>query len=120
MSQILIIEDDPYVRKFYDRLFKLNNYDVVLAATSATGLELAKSLVPKLIFLDIVMPDINGLEVLQRLKSDPVTSHIPIIVLTNLNDPHIIQQAAENKADGFLVKSDTSESQLISEAKKYA
>src|SRR3989344_5331958 len=117
MAQILIIEDDPFVRRFYERLFRAHQIEVDLAESGAEGLAKAKSFHPKLIFLDILMPRMNGLEVLKALKSDPQTQRSEVIMLTNLNETNIVDEAVKNGASGFLVKSDMSDDQLVTEAK---
>lgn len=118
MSKILIVEDDPYVRKFYQRLFSLEKFEVDLAPDGEEGLEKAK-LLPGLILLDIMMPGMNGLDVLKKLKEDPATKNIPVLMLTNLGDDSTVGKAAELGADGFLVKSNTAPEQLLNSVKSY-
>lgn len=115
---LLIIEDDPFVRRFYERLFRLNNMNVEFAVDGFEGITKAKSLKPRLIFLDVLMPKMNGLEVLKQLKSDPDTAAIEVIMLTNINQPDIVGEAVKNGASGFLIKADISEAQLVDEVKK--
>lgn len=104
-GKILIIEDDPYVRRFYERLFKDSTYEVSIATGGLDGLAMANKLHPDLLFVDILMPEMDGLTVLKRLKEDPTTSDINVIMLTNIDDRTTIDQAIKLGAGGFFVKS---------------
>ncbi len=104
MKKILIIEDDPYVRKFYERLFRNDEHDVILAESGVAGLELAEKMQPALILLDMVMPQMNGMEVLDKLKTNVLTKSLRVIMLTNIDDIAVIQEAQRKGVDGFMVK----------------
>jgi len=121
MSKILIIEDDPYVLRFYDNLFRLSNpnYQVVTAANGELGVSSAKADPPDLILLDIVMPGIDGIDVLKELKKDPALQQIPVIILTNINDTVTIRKCIDFGASGFLIKSDTDPKQLVTKIEEY-
>lgn len=118
MAKLLIIEDDPFVRRFYERLFSFQKYEVFYGENGYDGLAKAKELKPDLIILDIILPDINGLDVLERLKKDPETMHCPVIMLTNIKDDVTIRRATELKADGFMVKSNVPADKLLVEVEK--
>ncbi len=119
MGKILIVEDDPYVQRFYQHLFELNQYDIILAKNGAEGIELAKRERPSLILLDIMMPELDGLTVLSFLKSDPLTRDITTIMLTNIDDAQVAKKAAGLGADGFLVKSSAPPEKLLDLVKSY-
>ncbi len=104
MKKILVIEDDPYVRKFYERLFKSDEHDVIIAENGTEGIKLASSAHPDLILLDIIMPHMNGMEVLDVLKNQEDTKQIPVVMLTNIDDTAVIQEAQRKGVNGFLVK----------------
>lgn len=105
MKKILIIDDDPYVRRLYGHLFNHSKYQIELSEDGFDGYEKAKASVPNLILLDIMMPKMNGLELLKKLKQEPLTKDVPIIMLTNVCDQESAQTAAELGATGFIVKS---------------
>src|SRR3970040_450755 len=84
MSKILIVEDDQLMARLYEKVFKFEGYDVDVALDGRAGLEKVRSGKPTLVVLDIMMPEMNGLEVLDKLKADPDTRSIPVVVLTNL------------------------------------
>ena len=80
-KKLLIVEDDEALLKILQLLLE-NSYDLILAMNGKQGLELATSQRPDLILMDIMMPEIDGLEVLRRLKDDPKMATIPVILLT--------------------------------------
>ena len=80
-KKILIVEDEEALLKILQLLLE-NSYDLTLAMNGKQGLELATSQRPDLILMDIMMPEIDGLEVLRRLKDDPKMATIPVILLT--------------------------------------
>src|SRR3989338_7841880 len=119
MSKILIIEDDPYVRKLYERIFSFQKHDVSMAADGQEGLEMAKEKKPSLILLDVMMPKMNGLEVLEKLKSDQETASITVLMLTNFGEESIVKKAMEKGAEGVLIKSDFPPEKLIEKVDEY-
>jgi len=80
-KKLLIVEDDEALLKILQLLLE-NSYDLILAMNGKQGLELATSQRPDLILMDVMMPEIDGLEVLRRLKDDPKMATIPVILLT--------------------------------------
>ena len=119
MNRVLIIEDDPYVRHFYEKLFRLSKYEVETAENGEEGLSKAKTIHPDLILLDIMMPKINGVEILRRLKSDPATSDCNIVMLTAVEDKEIVRKTAALGADGYIIKSLAPPEKLIYIISKY-
>ncbi len=113
MSKLLIIEDDPYVQRMYKRMFDFKNYDIEIASTGEDGLALAKQIKPDLVLLDIMLPGMNGLEVLKALKEQEDTKKIPVLMLTNLGEEDIEYEAKKLGADSYMVKADFSPEQVI-------
>ena len=105
MAKLLIIEDDPFVRRFYEKLFRFKKFDFEITSDGLDGIIKAKSGKFDLIILDIVLPKIDGLEVLRRLKQDPQTADINVIMLTNIEDHSVAKKAASLGALGFIIKS---------------
>lgn len=87
-KKILLIEDDRDLAELYEEVLS-PQYDVELAFDGEQGGEMAKSKKPDLILLDILLPKVNGFDVLKRLKSDPETAGIPVVVLTNLGSKDV-------------------------------
>lgn len=80
--RVLVMEDDPSVRSLLHTLLDSEGYDVVTAADGLSGLEQASARPPALVLLDIMMPDLGGLRVLQELRADPALAEVPVVVLT--------------------------------------
>lgn len=106
MAKLLIIEDDPFMRSLYDNTFSLAGFEVVLGNDGKSGLNLAKVSQPALILLDIMMPEMSGLEVLEQLKADDTTKNIPVAMLSNLGEDENKKQAFEKGAIAYIVKSE--------------
>lgn len=107
MQKILMIEDDPLVGRLYKRVFELEGFTIEWAENGQDGLDKIKDFQPDIILLDVMMKGLNGLEVLTRLKEEPKTAGIPVLVLTNVSDTRITQLATEKGAVASLIKSET-------------
>src|SRR3989344_6028291 len=84
MAKILLTEDDPLMVRMYQRKLVNDGYEVDIASNGEEGLVKIRSFRPDLVLLDIMMPKLNGLQVLERMKADPTISKIPVVILTNL------------------------------------
>ena len=105
MSRILLAEDDRILRKAGEVSLKKKGYDVIAAVDGEDALVKALAEKPDLVLLDVMMPKMNGFDVLFALKRDPIVKDIPVIMLTNLEQPADIARAAEAGAHSYLVKS---------------
>jgi CheY-like chemotaxis protein len=119
MAKVLLVEDDPFVQRMYKRMFAHQNYDLSFASDGNQGITLAHEIKPELILLDIMMPGINGFEVLEKLKSDPETQNITVLILTNIGDDASIEKAKALGAAFYMIKADFSPEEVIDEVKKY-
>ncbi len=79
---VLLVEDNPHDQQVYGDLLWYNGYDVVAAATAEEGYRLAHEGPPALIILDLTLPDGDGLELCRRLKAEPSTASVPVIILS--------------------------------------
>lgn len=112
MAKVLIIEDDLYERDLYKKVLENAGHSVMVAADGQSGYEFAfKS--PDVILLDIMLPGKNGLTLLQDIKSQQQTKHIPVLVLSNLGQDNIIQEALKSGAVDYLLKSNVETNELI-------
>ena len=118
-EKILIIEDDFFIRELYNRQFVKDGYTVVTAEDGPDGLIKASQEKPDLILLDIMLPKLNGLDLLRTLKSKPETKSIPVILLTNLGQESVIKEGFEYGAESYLIKSAYTPSQIIEEIKNF-
>ena len=103
--KVLLIEDDVRVRELYELVLKMDEYQVITAETGEDGIEKARSEQPDLIFLDIRLPGMNGLEVLEILRQDEQTSAIPVVILSNLDDEKTVSKGVSLGALEYVVKS---------------
>ncbi|MFN4244144.1 MAG: diguanylate cyclase [Tepidisphaerales bacterium] len=94
MQKVAVVDDCPQVRKLIRARLKEEHVELLFAEGGAAGLELVRRTLPDLVLLDVDMPDVNGMEVIRQLKSDPATHHIPVIFLTGDSTP-------EAKVAGF-------------------
>ena len=82
MASILIVDDDELLLRFLEHKLQAKGYTIITATDGLQALEVASEQKPDLILLDIMMPDMDGLEVLRRLKASPTTDGIPVLMLT--------------------------------------
>ena len=106
MAKVLIVEDDPLMSRMYEKIFLFEKYEVELAHDGQEGLDKARSTKPTVIMLDVMMPKMNGLQVLEQLKADPATKGIPVIMLTNLAGQQDAETALSKGAVKYLIKSE--------------
>lgn len=118
MAKILLVEDELYVRELYERVLSQNGFEVLPAADGVAGLELAGNH-PDLILLDIMMPGMNGIQVLQKLKENSATKNIPVVLLTNLGQQSVIQEALKIGASGYFIKVRLTPYQLVGHVKEF-
>ena len=116
--KILLVEDDPFLLSMYATKFELEGFEVVSADDGEKGLALALEAKPDIILLDILMPKMNGFEVLQELKADDRTRDIPVILLTNLNQKEEVERALELGAVDYLIKAHFMPSEVVAKIKK--
>lgn len=105
MTKILIIEDDELISNMYKEIFKFDSFEVDVAGDGQEGLDKVPNFKPNLILLDVMMPKMNGLEVLEHLKANPETKAIPVVMLTNLSGQHDAETALQKGAVKYIVKS---------------
>ena len=119
MKKILLVDDDPLIIRMYEYKLKHEGYNVVLAFDGEEALKMAKEAKPDLMMLDLMMPKMNGVEMMKNLKADKGTANIPVMILTNLSDDaEYVRMTKELGAVDFLVKSETSLKQLVEKIKK--
>jgi len=117
MTKVLLIEDDPLIYRLYQKLFSLEGFEIELAENGQLGLDKLQSFHPDIILMDIMMPTMNGLEMLTKLKADSATKDIPVIVLTNIADMNITQMAQTKGAVLCIIKSQTEPADVINSVK---
>lgn len=116
--KILLIEDDPFLLSMYSTKFEIEDFRVYVASDGQKGLELAGKELPDIILLDILMPKMNGFEVLENLKAQKETKDIPVILLTNLNQKDEIEKGLSLGVDDYLIKANFMPSEVVEKIKK--
>ncbi|MGD1920353.1 MAG: PleD family two-component system response regulator [Pleurocapsa sp.] len=101
---ILVIEDNKDNMLYHTTILELSNYQFLKATDGKIGLDIAMDKLPDLILLDIVMPKVNGIEVIETLRRNPLTNHIYTIAITGLVNPHQVQKIIDAGCDDYLLK----------------
>ena len=104
MPKILIADDNPVLLKYLSTLLEKNGYPYLTATNGTEAIEKVRTQGPDLILLDVMMPEMDGLEVCKQLKDDPSTHHIPIILITGSIDNEVKVKGLSAGANDFLTK----------------
>jgi DNA-binding response OmpR family regulator len=116
-KKILIVDDETKILELLAKKFSDEGFDVIKARDGEEGLKLAISKKPDVILLDIIMPKMDGLTMLQRLRKDSWGRGVKVVILTNLSDGESLSQALEGRAFDFLIKSDWKLEDVIKKVK---
>src|SRR3989338_2368413 len=103
-GKVLVVEDEEILLTALREELTTGGYEVEGAGDGVEGLEKTKSFKPDLILLDLLMPKMDGIEMLQKLKADSSTRDVPVVILTNLSDYEKISEALSLGAMDYLVK----------------
>lgn len=104
IRQVLVVDDEPDILQFLEMTLQMSDYDVVTAADGLEAEALARSVVPDVIILDVMMPGIDGISVLRNLRSDPVTQEIPVVLLTAKSSDPDVWSGWEAGANYYMAK----------------
>jgi DNA-binding response OmpR family regulator len=118
-KKILIIEDESILAEMYRDKFENSGFKVFTAIEVREGLDLAQKEKPDLIILDILLPEENGTAFLEKRKANSKISSIPVVVLSNFDDPQTRLIAEELGAKNYLLKTNYDPKELLGEIKKY-
>jgi CheY-like chemotaxis protein len=111
---VLVVEDESIVAEIYRLVLQRGGYDVVLAVDGIDGLQKASTSAPDFIFLDIRMPGMDGIEVLRALAGRRETQHVPVVMLSNFDDPALIRESLALGAKEYLIKAGMNPAELPS------
>src|SRR3989344_679445 len=118
--RILLVEDELEVLELYKLKLTLDGYDVLTAVNGQDGLKKALEEKQEMIFLDIKMPEMDGFEVLKRLRGEPKTKNIPVIILSNFDEQEMIEKGLTLGANEYLVKSQFTPDEISSKAGEWS
>ncbi len=119
MKKILLAEDDPFLVDLYTHKLSVENFAVTSALNGREALEKITADKPDLILLDIFMPELDGWEVLEKVKSQEDTKNIPVIMLSNVNERKDIDRAMSLGASDYLTKACFTPQEVLEVVKKF-
>lgn len=108
---ILVIEDDKILLDFYKNMFSLNGINVFFAKDGEQGLKMINEINPDVVVLDILMPKLDGVEILKRMRADEKTKSIPVLILTNYENYR--DKVEPYGVVDYLIKSDTEAKEVV-------
>lgn len=117
-KKILIIEDDKFLRDLITQKLKKEGFGVAEAVDGEKGLKKIKAEKPDLVLLDLILPGIDGFEVLAKAKEDPVLAEVPVIILSNLGQKDDIERGLRLGAVDYLIKAHFTPGEIIEKIKK--
>ena len=113
MPKVLIVEDDVFLSKMYLKKFQVAGFEADVAHDGVEALIKVKAFKPDLILMDILMPKQNGIETLDKLKANPETKDIPVVMATNLSTTDDAETALKKGAIKYVVKSEVTPAELV-------
>lgn len=117
-ATILLVEDDAFLSSMYQTKLELEGYKVWVAKDGERGLQMIRKYEPDLILLDIILPKLNGFDLMKQLKRNTKLSQIPIILLTNLSQKEDVQTGLDLGAKDYLIKAHYMPSEVLEKIKK--
>ncbi len=112
-NKVLLVEDDTAIRNMLEEKFSKDNFIVLVAGNGEEGLKISVKERPDIIVLDVIMPKMNGLEMLSSLRKYSWGKTVPVLLLSNDDDPVHIRETLMNNASDYLIKSDWSIEDII-------
>lgn len=119
MAKVAIIEDDQAIAQMYRFKFEAEGFEVQTAENGRLGLELAEKMQPDIILLDLMMPEMTGDEMLQKLRATPWGKTVKVIILTNMGEQEIPDGLRELGISGLILKADMTPRQVADVVKKH-
>lgn len=112
--RIVIVEDDILLSKMYSTKFISEGFDVLIASDGEMALQFLRDKpIPDFIIMDMMMPKLSGVQVLEEIRSTKELAHIPVLILSNLQDPAQILKAKELGVVEYLIKANYTPSQIV-------
>ena len=116
---ILLVEDDEFLAELYATKLTLEGFEVGLANDGEKGLKMVKARTPDLVLLDIILPKMDGFEVLKNMKEDKKYKDLPVILLTNLSQKDEVAKGLDLGAADYLIKAHFMPSEVIKKIRKF-
>lgn len=117
-SKILVVEDDKFLRELISQKLTKEGYDTVEAVDGEEGVKKTKEEKPSMVLLDLILPGIDGFEVLSQIKKEADLEDIPVIILSNLGQKEDIEKGLKLGAIDYLIKAHFTPGEIIEKIKK--
>lgn len=117
-KKIIFIEDEEALQKSLTKVLEIEGFNVISAYDGQSGIETVEKEMPDLILLDLILPKIDGFEVLKRIKTTPATKEIPVIILTNLEQIQSVDKLIEYGPLNYLVKANYNLDEIVEKIKE--
>jgi len=114
---ILVVEDDKFLRELIVRKLKEENFNIIEAIDGEEGIKKIKEEKPSLVLLDLILPGIDGFEVLSKMEEDMSLSQIPVIILSNLGQKDDVERGLKLGAVDYLIKAHFTPGEIIEKVK---
>jgi two-component system phosphate regulon response regulator PhoB len=118
VAKLLLVEDDALLIRLYQKKFAKDGHQVISARDGEEGLVAIEREQPDLVLLDIMMPKLSGIEMLERIKANPTTRAVPVIMLSNMSGEEEQERALELGAVAYIVKSNSDPAQVAAKVKE--
>jgi len=112
-NNILIVEDDKFLRELIAQKLSKEGFNISEAVDGEEGIKKIKEEKPQLVLLDLILPGIDGFEVLSRMKEDPIVSSTPVIILSNLGQKEDVEKGLKLGAVDYLIKAHFTPGEII-------
>lgn len=112
-NKILVVEDDIFISDIYQVKFTQEGFEVAVAVNGLEALKILDNFRPDIILLDIIMPQMDGIETLKKIKNNDKLKNIPIIMLTNISEKEKVEESEEMGVNDYLVKSQFTPSEVV-------
>ncbi|MBI5765709.1 response regulator [Candidatus Falkowbacteria bacterium] len=116
--KVLLVEDDSMIVKMYKMRFEEEGYAVLVTDKGSEAIEIVEKEKPDIILLDVILPEVDGFTVLQRLKNDTKTKEIPILLLTNLGQESDKEKGLQMGAADYFIKAQHTPVEIIQKIKE--
>ena len=118
-KKIVMVEDDPFLRELYNRIFERESIPLSIAEDGEEGFALIEKTVPEIVLLDVMLPGLTGIEVLSKIHDDPkLHKKVQVVMLTDLDQMGVEERAMSLGAVGFLSKNEVSGPDLLKQVEK--
>lgn len=116
--KVLIIEDDKFLRELMSSKLGSEGFDIVEAVDGESGVKKMKEEKPEITLLDLILPGIDGFEALAKMKEDPITAPIPVVILSNLGERDDVERGLKLGATDYLVKAHFTPNEIIKKVRE--